>query len=218
MNPYTVLGVAQDATKVDIRAAYRKLAQQHHPDAGGDREKFEEVTVARDVLMDDSRRAHFDETGEVQNCGAENNQAEIITRFSTALRNANTRAIGMARNTAPPRDPFSYDILALAKIELVNHINEVQKQIDSFVEQQLHVTKLAKRFKKDGGEDVIARLFAEDMKSLEASIANCDLEVRLSNKALGLFEGYSFEVDKPPGFTMMFIPGFPSFFNDQQRS
>ncbi len=35
-----------------IKAAYRKLAQKFHPDAGGSQEQFVEITVARDALLE----------------------------------------------------------------------------------------------------------------------------------------------------------------------
>ncbi len=54
MNPYQVLGVEQDASKEDIKAAYRKLAMEHHPDRNQDSpeslEKFREVQEAYDTL------------------------------------------------------------------------------------------------------------------------------------------------------------------------
>ena len=40
---YKVLGVEKTATYDEIKKAYRKLAVKHHPDRGGDKEKFQEI-------------------------------------------------------------------------------------------------------------------------------------------------------------------------------
>jgi molecular chaperone DnaJ len=47
---YKILGVERDASKDEIKKAYRKLAQEHHPDKGGDEEKFKEITNAYEIL------------------------------------------------------------------------------------------------------------------------------------------------------------------------
>jgi|SRR5882672_733887 len=44
--PHAVLGVPPDASADEVRKAYRKKARQHHPDRGGDPEKFREVQHA----------------------------------------------------------------------------------------------------------------------------------------------------------------------------
>jgi len=47
---HDILGVSHTATSEEIKSAYRKLARQHHPDIGGDPEKFKEVSSAYDYL------------------------------------------------------------------------------------------------------------------------------------------------------------------------
>jgi DnaJ-domain-containing protein 1 len=47
----TTLGLSAGATAQDIKAAYRRLAKLHHPDCGGDPEKFKEIQAAYDMAM-----------------------------------------------------------------------------------------------------------------------------------------------------------------------
>ncbi len=66
-DPYSVLGVARDATHDDLKKAYRKLAGKLHPDKNPGNAKaeadFKEVNQAYDVLGDAKKRALFDEFG-----------------------------------------------------------------------------------------------------------------------------------------------------------
>ena len=62
---YGVLGVAKNASAAEIKKAYRKLAQQFHPDANpgnADAEtRFKEISAAYDVLGDEDKRKRYDE-------------------------------------------------------------------------------------------------------------------------------------------------------------
>ena len=64
-NLYSVLGLSRDAETQEIRTAYKQLAKEHHPDKGGDPEKFKELSEAHEVLSDDSRRRLYDMTGSI---------------------------------------------------------------------------------------------------------------------------------------------------------
>lgn len=57
---YTILGVDKNASHHDIKKAYRKLANIHHPDKGGDQSKFKEISVAYDTIGDAQKRAEYD--------------------------------------------------------------------------------------------------------------------------------------------------------------
>ncbi len=60
MDHYATLGVAKNATSDEIKKAYRKLASQHHPDKGGDTNKFQEIQTAYDTLSDPQKRSMYD--------------------------------------------------------------------------------------------------------------------------------------------------------------
>ena len=57
---YAALGVARTATPDEIKRAFRKLASQHHPDKGGDTQKFQEIQAAYDTLGDAAKRQQYD--------------------------------------------------------------------------------------------------------------------------------------------------------------
>merc|ERR1712137_825984 len=61
---YSVLEVDKDASEAEIKKAYRKLAIKHHPDKGGDPEKFKEITRAYEVLSDPQKREKYNRGGE----------------------------------------------------------------------------------------------------------------------------------------------------------
>ena len=60
MNHYTTLGVDKTATQSEIKKAYRKLSMQHHPDKGGDGNRFKEIADAYAVVGDESKRQQYD--------------------------------------------------------------------------------------------------------------------------------------------------------------
>mgnify|MGYP001597733117 FL=1 len=62
---YKILGVARNATKEEIKKAYRRLAHRYHPDKGGDEKHFKEINEAYQVLSDEGKRTQYDQFGEV---------------------------------------------------------------------------------------------------------------------------------------------------------
>ena len=62
---YKILGIEKNATKEEIKKAFRRLAHKYHPDKGnGNEEKFKEVNEAYQVLSDDKKRQQYDQFGQ----------------------------------------------------------------------------------------------------------------------------------------------------------
>jgi molecular chaperone DnaJ len=66
-DPYEVLGIDKSATQDDIKGAFRKLAQKHHPDRNpndpGSGQRFKELNAAYQILSDPKKREMFDRFG-----------------------------------------------------------------------------------------------------------------------------------------------------------
>ena len=64
---YEILGVTKSTSKEDIKKAYRKQAMQFHPDRNPDNPsaeaKFKEASEAAEVLLDDQKKARYDQFG-----------------------------------------------------------------------------------------------------------------------------------------------------------
>jgi curved DNA-binding protein len=59
-NYYELLGVKETASTEEIKKAFKKLARQHHPDAGGDESQFKDINAAYEVLSDKDKRDEYD--------------------------------------------------------------------------------------------------------------------------------------------------------------
>ena len=70
---YAVLGVPKNASDAEIKKAYRKLAQQHHPDTKqgdpGAEERFKEISAAYDVVGDPEKRKAYDQVRDMSASG-----------------------------------------------------------------------------------------------------------------------------------------------------
>lgn len=62
---YKVLGVPRNATKEDIKKAYRVLAHKYHPDKGGEEARFKEINEAYQILSDERKRSQYDQYGQI---------------------------------------------------------------------------------------------------------------------------------------------------------
>src|SRR6476659_8170116 len=85
---YDILEVEPDADANALKKAYRNLVRKHHPDKGGDSEKFKEIDAAYKVLSDENLRELYDRTGSVD--AKDNNQfsgadADILSNIFASM-------------------------------------------------------------------------------------------------------------------------------------
>ena len=100
---YEILDVSRNASKEDLKSAYRRMARKYHPDVNKDEgasERFKEINEAYEVLSNDSTRAAYDRFGHagVQGAGAGPNDfsgfgsvADIFEEFFGGFGNRRRR-------------------------------------------------------------------------------------------------------------------------------
>lgn len=59
-NFYKELGLEKNATKSEIKSSYRSLVKKHHPDAGGEKNKFLAIQIAWETLNDPIKKKEYD--------------------------------------------------------------------------------------------------------------------------------------------------------------
>lgn len=79
---YQILGVKKNASKDDIKKAFRKLAHKYHPDKkSGDEKKFKEANEAYQILSNDQKRSEYDTYGRVFSSGGAGQQSSGFEGF-----------------------------------------------------------------------------------------------------------------------------------------
>lgn len=78
---YKILGVSKFASKEEIKKRYYQLAKKMHPDSGESKDdtEFKQIALAYSILSDDAKRERYDKGESVDDIGADNRQAKLVT-------------------------------------------------------------------------------------------------------------------------------------------
>lgn len=186
---YEALGVKRDATKAEIRSAYRKAAKKAHPDVGGSPEAFELITLAADCLGDDERRRRYDETGEATRPQANSREARVMETAMSAVN------VVMQQVMASPVSPEQIDILKNAIDALVNGAKQAKEQMRQAEQQAEKWEKAAKRVHaKSGKKNRVAPMLTATAAQLRQQAAANREQKEIIEGAIDLLKEHEFEV------------------------
>jgi curved DNA-binding protein CbpA len=185
-DPYDILGVERTATRVEIKAAYRKLARTLHPDAGGGAEAFARLAEANAILSDPTRREIYDRTGKT-----DQERMELDARnFVANLLNAAIEQI--------QGDVDTIDVLAEMKNALKAELSGVVKAIKTADAKIARTRKMAKRFKaKKEGDNFFRRVLDQRVADFEKERAMHETQRSVRQFALVIIDGYVYERKEP---------------------
>lgn len=133
---YGVLGLRPDAAPEDIKRAYRRKAREHHPDAGGDAERFKDVTHAYEVLSDPERRARYDRFGDDGTTASRGAGAGDPFGFGGGIGDVIDAFFGAGFGGgggfggAPQRERAGRDVLVTVELTLEEVLTGVTRSVD----------------------------------------------------------------------------------------
>lgn len=119
---YKLLEVDKDCSAEEIKKAYRKLAVKHHPDKGGNPEKFKEITRAYEVLRDPKTRQEYDEWGEEGVGGERVDHKNIFEEFFGPR--------GWPRSDVGRKRPKTQNVVKTLNISLTQMYNGATKMME----------------------------------------------------------------------------------------
>ncbi|QNJ07157.1 DnaJ type III chaperone protein [Synechococcus sp. MEDNS5] len=102
LDPYAVLEVCSTATQAELKASYRRLVKQHHPDAGGSEERILALNAAWEQLGDPESRRAFDRSSRPEQAARDEARARGArnARASQAARRASGRSTSADQDLA----------------------------------------------------------------------------------------------------------------------
>ena len=90
-NLYEELGLKKNANQGEIKSSYRRLVKKHHPDAGGEKDRFLAIQNAWEILNDPIKKEQYDKTlvslNQTSNFNNENWKEKVNTKkYSSKIK------------------------------------------------------------------------------------------------------------------------------------
>lgn len=179
---YEVLGVAPEATPAEIKAAYRRLAAENHPDRKqGDKEKMTDINRAYMILRDPEKRTRYDRTGQDDRQDSIEHEAiELITDGFAAYLESGEES-----------DPLEQMRDATRA--------SIEKLCDSIERDKQRLARIARKVKfvrrKKAGRDLFAQTVQYKKKNIQGEIESAERFLKVLDMALAMLDDY--ECDGP---------------------
>lgn len=184
IDPYVMFGIERDADDQAIRAAWRKIVKNAHPDSGGDAEQFSRVQACYDLLKDPVRRKVYDDTG-----------------FDPQLADPRDLKGWLMLETLineiilDEREPGSFDPVAAMRRKLTDDIVKSRFHILELERHRTRVRNHMDRLGRRPEADVLGSMLRARSQSIAEAIRNAETQIEAIEQAYTMLEGYSYELE-----------------------
>jgi curved DNA-binding protein CbpA len=183
MNMYEILGIPKNATKDEIKKAYKAKAMEHHPDRGGNEEKFIEVLQAYEILSDSEKRSIYDEHGTVNSILTDINDIAIQTIESLVRKYIHDKTVF---------NP-SYNIVELIKSFAHKNRKDSLNKINSNTSLIKDLTRFKKKIRSKNEKNIILDVVEEELFKIDSDNYQLRFQVRMNEKLIDIISNYSVE-------------------------
>ena len=183
MNLYDELGLSPRCTFDEIKQRYRALAQQHHPDKGGDEDHFKKIKLAYEVLSDPSRRAEYDATGKIE---------EDVPIRTEALQ----ELAGLTTHCITKINPDHDDLIFVMKREMKDNVDQIKDNIITCNRFIINLNKILNKVnRKKEGENFIKSIIQDQIKLREGELKQFKHKIEVLDYMMELLEDYYYGLD-----------------------
>jgi curved DNA-binding protein CbpA len=193
---YDDLGLDPAAPADRVKAAHRRAVKAHHPDAGGDRERFDRAQKAYDVLSDPERRRRYDETGEVDEAPVSSEKQAILALAREVLMGVVMGVEDLARLDVIGR---GIETLERGLLQLAARAADIDVKLARLAAARLRLSRLPTTPDEDDEGDLVGQLFDQQERDLQASKPQTERSVRVHEGAIELLRRYAYRVDYADG-------------------
>lgn len=191
---YDELGVGPDASPDEIKAAHRRGVRQHHPDVGGDPDRFHAIQRAYNVLSDHTRRSEYDRTGRVDESDP------IARQKAQAMQVAGQAVLGILGD--PHLDLARMDVVGVARDRIAAMRRGIEEKMESLRLGRERLQEFLRRLKRkeETGVDHLRAMADVQVQQLDSQILATEDELKVVSQARELVEEYVYNYDRtPPG-------------------
>lgn len=174
IDPYSTLGLKPNATDAQVKRAYKKLSMKHHPDRGGDAEKFKDINEAYEQIING---------GIAPDNSKSNTITELIELFNAVVKEC---AI------VPPH---RVDIARRARTKIEFALIEIDRIKQQQIADLEIYEKLRGRMSTTNTDNAFEMLIDAKLGELNKRITVCDKDTIRMNALLEVLGDYHFDVE-----------------------
>lgn len=189
MTHYETLGVSIAATQADITKAFRKLSMQHHPDReGGDKDAFQRIQAAYEILGDVEKRARYDS-------GAQTHVMDKATIIELSARQGMAQLFNevLGKLNENNVDQIDFRAIMLDSIKQGRAMNMTAAQAAQSTIRKNRKVKSRMKAK----DFMFAALIAENINTEKSKLKQAIMGVRVCIKMRALLDDFEYEFQSP---------------------